>query len=67
VSGLQLLPLSVYHLSLTRVPRGRPEKKRFRKEDVRGPRGPAVGLQLAEPASDSVKNIEQVSHVMMIM
>jgi hypothetical protein len=53
VSELQLLPLSMCHPPLTRVPRGRPKKERFRKEDVRGPRGAAAGLQLAEPAGDS--------------
>jgi hypothetical protein len=52
VSELQPLPLSVCHPPLTRVPRGRPKKERFRKADVRGHRGAAAGLQLAEPAGD---------------
>jgi hypothetical protein len=51
ISELQPLPLSVCHLPLTRVPRGRPKKERFRKEDIRGPRGAAVAVQLAEIAT----------------
>jgi zinc finger SWIM domain-containing protein 3 len=30
------------HPPLTRVPRGRPKKERYRKEDIRGPRGQAA-------------------------
>jgi hypothetical protein len=40
------------HPPLTRVPRGRPKKERYRKEDVRGPRGQAAARQLEEPAGN---------------
>jgi hypothetical protein len=49
ISELQPLPLSMCYLPLTRVTHGRPKKERFRKEDLRGPRGAAVAVQLAEP------------------
>jgi hypothetical protein len=52
ISELQLLPAEPCHAPLTRVPRGRPKKERFRKEDVRGPRGAAAAAQLAGPAHD---------------
>jgi hypothetical protein len=40
------------HPPLTRVPRGRPKKERYRKEDIYGPRGAAAARQLKEPAGD---------------
>jgi len=39
ITKLQPLPLSECHPPLTRVPRGRPKKERYRKEDIRRPRG----------------------------
>jgi hypothetical protein len=45
-------PLIKYHPPITRVPRGRPKKERYRKEDIRGPRGAAAVAQLEEPAGD---------------
>jgi hypothetical protein len=41
-----------FHPLLTRVPRGRPKKERFRKDKIRGPRGEAVAQAMAEPAGD---------------
>jgi hypothetical protein len=35
-----------------RVPQGRPKKERYRKEDIRGPRGMAAARQLEEPAGN---------------
>jgi hypothetical protein len=52
ISKLQQLPFSECHPPLTRVPRGRLKKGRFRKEDVRGPRGEAAAAALIEPAGD---------------
>ena len=52
ISRRQPLPLSECHPPLTRVPRGRPKKERFRKEDIRGPRGEAAAQAMAEPAGD---------------
>lgn len=52
ISELQQLPFSECHPPLTRVPRGRPKKERFRKEDVRGLRGEAAAAALIEPAGD---------------
>ena len=52
ISDLEPLPLSKYHPPLTRVPRGRPKKERFRKQDIRGPRGEAAEQATAEPAGD---------------
>jgi hypothetical protein len=40
------------HPPLTRVPRGRPKKERYKKEDIRGPRGQEAARQLEEPAGD---------------
>ena len=31
---------------------GRPKKERYRKEDIRGPRGAAAARQLEEPVRD---------------
>src|SRR6266536_4682278 len=52
ISDLEPLPLSECHPPLTRVPRGRPKKERFRKEDIRGPRGEGAAQAMAEPAGD---------------
>ena len=52
ISDLQPLPLSACHPPLTRVPRGRPKKERFRKENVRGLRGEAAAQAMAEPAGE---------------
>jgi hypothetical protein len=52
ISDLQQLPFSVCHPPLTRVPRGRPKKERFRKDKIRGPRGAAAAAMMAEPAGD---------------
>jgi hypothetical protein len=57
ISELQPLPLSECHPPLTRVPRGRPKKERFRKEDVRGPRGVAAARQLVELAVDGEEEV----------
>ena len=53
ISNLEPLPLSECHPPLTRVPRGRLKKERFRKEDIRGPRGGSVAQVMAEPVGDS--------------
>ena len=53
VSDLEKLPFTDCHPPLTRVPRGRPKKERFRKDNIRGPRGDAAALALAETADDS--------------
>ena len=52
ISNLLPLPLSECHPPLTRVPRGRPKKERFRKNNTRGPRGEAAAQAMIEPAGD---------------
>jgi hypothetical protein len=52
VSDLTQLPPSDCHPPLTRVPRGRPKKERFRKDNIRGPKGEAAAHAMAEPAGD---------------
>jgi hypothetical protein len=52
ITDLQPLPLFECHPPITGVPRGRPKKERYRKEDIRGPRGAAAARQLEEPAGD---------------
>jgi hypothetical protein len=52
ITELLPLPLSECHPPLTRVPRGRPKKERFRREDTRGPRGEAAAQAMREPAGD---------------
>ena len=52
ITKLQPLPLFKCHPLLTRVPRGRPKKERYRKEDIHGPRGAAAARQLEEPVGD---------------
>jgi hypothetical protein len=56
MSELQLFLLFICYPSLTRVPRGRPKKERFRKEDVRGPRGAAAGNWLSLLAIATTKS-----------
>jgi len=53
ISNLIKLPLSECYPPLTRVPRGRPKKERFRKDKIRGPRGEATTQAMAEPARDA--------------
>jgi hypothetical protein len=53
ISDLIKLPLSECYPPLTRVPRGRPKKERFRKDKIRGPRGEATTQAMAEPARDA--------------
>jgi len=62
ISDLQPLPLSVCHPPLTRVLRGRPKKERFRKENVRGPRGEAVAQAMAEPAREGDDEVWVLYH-----
>ena len=57
ISELMQSPLSLCHPPLTRVPRGRPKKERFRKEDIHGPRGEAAARALQEPAGDGDDDI----------
>lgn len=52
VSDLSKAPFTDCHPPLTRVPRGRPKKERFRKDKIRGPRGEAAAQAMAEPAED---------------
>jgi hypothetical protein len=52
VSDLSKAPFTDCHPPLTRVPRGRPKKERFRKDKIRGPRGVAAAQAMAEPAGD---------------
>ena len=52
ISNLLPLPLSECHPPLTRVPRGRPKKERFRKDNIRGPRGEAAAQAIIEPVGD---------------
>jgi hypothetical protein len=52
ISELQPLPLSECHPPLTRVPRGRPKRERFRKGETRAPRGEAAAATMVEPAGD---------------
>jgi hypothetical protein len=52
VSDVAQLPLSDCQPPLTRVPRGRPKKKRFRKDKIRGPKEEAAAQAMAEPAGD---------------
>jgi len=53
ISDLTKLPLSECHPPLTRVPRGRPKKERFRKDKIRGLRGEATAQAMAKPARDA--------------
>jgi hypothetical protein len=47
------LPFSECYPPLTRVPRGRPKKERFRKDKIQGPRGEATAQAMAELARDT--------------
>lgn len=62
ISELQPLPAEPCHPPLTRVPYGRPKKERFRKDDVRRPRGAAAADQLARPAGDGDDEIWKPYH-----
>ena len=52
ITDLTKVLFSEYHPPLTRVPRGRPKKERFRKDKIRGPKGEAAAQAMAEPAGD---------------
>lgn len=62
ISELQQLPLSECYLPLTRVPRGRPKKERYRKEGIRGPRGEAAAVALVEPAREGDDEVWVLYH-----
>jgi hypothetical protein len=62
ITDLQKLPLSECHPPLTRVPRGRPKKERFRKGKKRGPRWDAAAQALVEPANDGDDEIWSLYH-----
>ena len=62
ITDLQRLPLSECHPPLTRVPRGRPKKERFRKGKERGPRGVAAAQALVEPAEEGDDEIWSLYH-----
>jgi hypothetical protein len=62
ITELQPLPLSKCHPPLTRVPRGRPKKERYRKEDIHGPRGVAAARQLEEPVGDGDDEVWRPYH-----
>ena len=53
VSDLSKAPFTDSHPSLTRVPRGRPKKERFRKDKIQGPKREAAAQAMAEPTGDS--------------
>jgi hypothetical protein len=53
ISNLTKLPFSKCYPPLTRVPRGRLKKERFRKDKIRGPRGEAAAQAMAKLARDA--------------
>ena len=53
ITDLTKVLFSECHPPLTRVPRGRPKKERFRKDKIRGRKGEAAAQAIAEPAGDS--------------
>jgi hypothetical protein len=63
ITDLQPLPLFECHPPITRVPRGRPKKERYRKEDIRGPRVVAAARQLEEPAGTATTRYGRLTTV----